>query len=331
MKMFITGATGFLGSNLVKKLIECGENVTVLVRKGSDHPFLNGLNVTKVEGDVTDLKSIHNGMKGCTHVYHNAGYLSYSKINLNILMEINVKGTENVCKAALENDIKKLVHVSSTSAIGIPKHKDKPADENYPFHKRWKKNPYMMTKRLSEEVALGFVDEGLNVVVVNPSTLYGPGDIKVHSGEVFKNIDSGILRIAPPGGTGIIAIRDCVYGLMAAMERGEKGQRYILNSENLPLIQLFNTIAELLDKPPITKIFPKWTYFPLYFSAFIIEDFYRMFGKVSKIDCGTIDMSWRQRYFDSSKAQTKLEWKPLVSFKETCQEAIKFYRSTGIL
>lgn len=331
MKIFITGATGFLGSNLVKMLIECGENVSILIRKGSDHPFLNGLNVTKVEGDVTDLKSIHNGMKDCTHVYHTAGYLSYSKIKLNILMEINVKGTENVCKAALENDIKKLVHVSSTSSIGIPKPKDKPADETYPFHKRWKKNPYMMTKRLSEEVALGFVDKGLNVVVVNPSTFYGPGDIKIHSGEVFKNIASGMLRIAPPGGTGIIAIKDCVSGLMAAMEKGEKGQRYILNSENLPLIQLFNTIADLLDKPPITKIFPMWTYFPLYFTAFIIEDFYKILGKISKIDCGTIDMSWRYRYFDSSKAQNRLEWKPMVSFKETCQAAIEFYRSTGIL
>jgi len=331
MKIFITGATGFLGSNLVKILNEQGKEVTILLRKGSDHPFLRGLNINRVEGDITDLHSINKGIKGCTHVYHTAGYLSYSKIDKNKLMEVNVKGTENVCKAALENDIKKLVHVSSTSAIGIPKHSEKPADETYPFHKRWKKNPYMITKRLSEEVALGFVDKGLNVVIVNPSTFYGPGDIKIHSGEVFKNIASGVLRIAPPGGTGVISIIDCVHGLIAAMEKGKVGRRYILNSENLTLIQLFNTIAHLLNKPPITKKFPRWTHYPLYFLVFITENIYRIFGKVSKIDCGTLDMSWRYRYYNNSRAQNELQWKPLVSFQDTCQSALEFYRSMGII
>ena len=331
IKIFITGATGFLGSNLVKILTEQGKEVTIFVRKGSDHPFLKGLNIDRVHGDITDYPSINKVIKGCTHVYHAAGYLSYSRIHINKLMEINVKGTENVCRAAVENNITKLVHVSSTSAIGIPKYKEKPADETHLFNKRWKKNPYMMTKRLSEEVALGFVDKGLNVVVVNPSTFYGPGDIKIHSGEVFRNIASGTLRIAPPGGTGIISIMDCVQGLIAAMERGEKGQRYILNSENLTLIQLFNTIAHVLDKPPIIKILPRWTYYPLYLFAFIMENIYGVLGKDSKIDCGTIDMSWRYRYFNSSKAHNELQWKPKLSFQETCKSALNFYRSIGAI
>ena len=331
MKFFITGATGFLGSNLVKMLVKQGANVTILVRKNSKHPFLSHLNVTKVEGDITDYDSVFNAMKECSHGYHIAGLLSYRKIDLDKLMEVNVKGTENVCKAALESDLKKLVHVSSTSAIGIPKNKDKPADEAYPFDKQWNRNPYMMTKRLSEQVALEYADKGLNVVVVNPSTFYGPGDIKIHSGEVFKNINSGNLRIVPPGGTGVIAIEDCVRGLIAAMDKGIKGQRYILNGENLSLIQLFNTIANLLDKPPITKKFPMWTYFPLYFTSFLLEEAFRIFGKSPIIDCGTIDMAWRYRYFDSTKSENILGWKPRVSFEQTCRSALNFYRSEGII
>lgn len=331
MKFFITGATGFLGSNLVKMLVKQGANVTILIRTKSKHPFLNHLDVIKVEGDITDYESVLNGMKGCSHVYHTAGLLSYRKIDLDKLMEVNVKGTENVCKAALESDIKKLVHVSSTSAVGIPKNKDKPANETYPFHKKWRRNPYMMTKRLSEQVALEYADKGLNVVVVNPSTFYGPGDIKIHSGEVFKNINSGNLRIVPPGGTGVIAIEDCIHGLISAMDKGIKGQRYILNGENLTLIKLFNTIANLLEKPPITKKFPKWIYFPLYFTSFLLEEVFRMFGKNPIIDCGTIDMAWRYRYFDSKKSENKLGWKPRVSFEQTCKYALDFYRSEGII
>ena len=331
MKIFITGATGFLGSNLVKMLVKQGVNVTILCRNKSKHPFLNNLDITKVEGDITNYTSVLNGMKGCSHAYHTAGLLSYRKIDLDKLIEVNVKGTKNVCKAALNANIKKLVHVSSTSAVGIPKNKDNPADETYPFHTKWNRNPYMMTKRLSEEVALEFAEKGLNVVVVNPSTFYGPGDIKIHSGEVFKNINSGNLRIVPPGGTGVIAIEDCVRGLIAAMDKGIKGQRYILNGENLTLIQLFNTIANLLDKSPITKKFPKWTYLPLYFTSFIIEEVSRIFGKSPIIDCGTIDMAWQFRYFDSTKSETQLGWKPSVSFKQTCKHALDFYRSEGII
>jgi dihydroflavonol-4-reductase len=330
-KIFVTGATGFLGSSLTRLLVERGLDVTILVRPASDHPFLGGLPLARVKGDITDYASVLRGMKDCTHVFHVAGYLSYHKLRRKMLRAVNVEGTENVCRAALENGVKRLLVVSSTSAVGIPEDPRHPADETFPFHRRWKKVPYMLTKRLSEEAALGFVGKGLDVVVVNPSTFYGPGDVKLHTGEVFRNIASGLLKIAPPGGNGVISIRDCAEGLVAAMEKGRTGERYILNSDNLTILEIFNVLAGVLEMPPIRKRFPRWTYPPFYAAAFLVENVFRMFGKASKIECGTIAMGWRYRYFDSSKARRELGWSPRVTFEETCRQALEFYRGQGLL
>jgi dihydroflavonol-4-reductase len=189
----------------------------------------------------------------------------------------------------------------------------------------------MLTKRLGEEAALRFVGKGLDVVVVNPSTFYGPGDVKLHTGEVFRNIASGLLKIAPPGGNGVISIRDCAEGLVAAMEKGRTGERYILNAENLTILEIFNVLAGVLEMPPIRKRFPRWTYPPFYAAAFLVENVFRVFGKASKIECGTIAMSWRFRYFDSSKARRELGWSPRLTFEETCRQALEFYRRQGLL
>lgn len=330
-KIFVTGATGFLGSHLTRLLVESGLDATILVRPGSDHPFLSGLKLVRVEGDITDYESVLRGMRNGSHVFHVAGYLSYHKLRRKTMRAVNIEGTENVCRAALENGIKRLLVVSSTSAVGIPKDARHPADETFPFHRRWRKVPYMLTKRLAEEAALRYVGKGLDVVVVNPSTFYGPGDVKFHTGEVFRNIASGLLKIAPPGGNGVIAIRDCAEGLVAAMEKGRTGERYILNSENLTILEIFNVLARLLEKPPIRKRFPRWTYPPFYAAAFLLENVSRVFGRASKIECGTIAMSWRFRYFDSSKARRELGWSPRLTFEETCRQALEFYRRYGLL
>ena len=330
-KIFVTGATGFLGSNLVRMLAGRGMDVRILIRKGSSHPFLENLAIERVSGDVTDYESIKEGMMGCDLVYHVAGFLSYRLAEQRIMHDVNVGGTENVCRAALQNNVKRMLHVSSTSAVGIPENPDHPADEDYPFDERWNRLPYMRTKRLAEETALGFIDKGLDVVSANPSTFYGAGDVKLHTGELFRNIDSGRLSAAPPGGNGVIAIDDCARGLIAVMERGKTGERYILNSENLKFIEIFNTITEVLDRPPIKKILPRWIYPFALFGAALVERTGALFGRPSKLSAGTVRMSWQFRYFDSSKARKDLGWKPSVPFKKACEEALDFYKHTGVI
>jgi dihydroflavonol-4-reductase len=330
-KVFITGATGFLGSNLTRRLVENGDDVTILVRKGSDHPFLKNLDVKKAEGDVSDFESLKNGIKGMDLVYHCAGVVSYCRADKDLMDTVNIQGTENVCNAALEGDVGRLLYVSSTAAIGIPEDPRKPADESSPFHKKWLNIPYMRSKKIAEEKALSYVKNGLDIVAANPSTFYGAGDIKVSTGEVFRKINSGILRSAPPGGNGVIAVTDCVEGIIMTAEKGKTGERYIFNSENLTFLEIFKTIAETLHKPPINQILPRWLGSPASVAANAMRIALPFLGIEPPISPELIKISWNYRYFDSSKARKDLNWQPNVPFKQACHEAAEFYKTIRAL
>lgn len=330
-KIFITGATGFLGSNLTRRLAGNGNDVTILVRKDSGHPFLENLGIKRAEGDVTDLDSLKRNMRGMEIVYHCAGIVSYRRSDEALMDKVNIGGTENACLAALEAGIERFLYVSSTAAVGIPNDPAEPADENHPFHKKWLKIPYMRSKKIAEEKALSFVERGLNIVSANPSTFYGAGDIKVSTGEIFRKINSGMLRSAPPGGNGVIAVDDCVDGIIKIAERGKTGQRYILNGENLTFLDIFNAIAGVLDKPQIIKTLPRWLASPASAAATAMGYTLPILGIEPPISRELIKISWSFRYFDSSKAERELGWQPEIPFKQACSEAADFYRSISAL
>lgn len=328
-RVLLTGASGFLGSALVPALLERGYRVTVLLRGNPSWPAR--LPVNQVRGDLLDPASLEAGLEGCSLVVHAAGVVSYRRGDAGLLEDVHVRGTENLCRAALHRGVQRLVHVSSTAAIGIGERPSKPADETLRFDRRWDRLPYMRTKRLGEEAALGFLGQGLPVVVVNPSTLYGPGDVKLHSGEVFRNIASGRLRVAPPGGNGVVAVEDCAAGVLAALERGRPGERYILNAENLSFLEIFQVISGLLGRPPVTRSYPAWARVPFLLAAAFLEGLFGVFGRPSPIDSGTIAVAWRFRYYDSTKARRELGWAPRVPFGEACRRALEFYRERGLL
>jgi len=330
-KIFITGATGFLGSNLARRLAESGNDITILVRKGSDHPYLKNLPIKRAEGDVTDLESLKAGIKNMDLVFHCAGVVSYRKSDESLMHRVNVIGTNNVCRVSLEAGVKRLLYVSSTAAVGIPENPANPAGEDYPFDKKWNKIPYMRTKRIAEEKAFSFVDKGLDVVAANPSTFFGAGDIKAANGELFRQIASGRLASAPPGGNGVITIEDCVDGIIKATERGKTGERYILNAENLTFLEIFNLIAESLKKPGISRVMPRWGYSPALAAAIVMGKILPVAGIEPPFSPELIKISWSYRYFNSSKAKNELGWAPKISFKRACEEAAEFYKFIGVL
>lgn len=330
-KIFITGATGFLGSNLARRLASEGNEVTILVRKGGDHPFLKNLKIRRAEGDVTDFDSLKNGMKGQELVYHCAGIVSYRRSDIKVMDRVNIKGTENVCRAALENGVRRVLYVSSTAAVGIPSDPAKPAAEDYPFHRKWLKIPYMRSKKTAEEAAFAFAQKGLDVVAANPSTFFGAGDIKASNGELFRQISSGKLASAPPGGNGVIAIADCVNGIIKTAEKGKTGERYILNSQNLTFLEIFNTIARSLRKNGVSKVMPRWIYSPALAAAVVMGVIFPIIRVKPPISPELIKISWSFRYFDSSKAVRELGWTPRVPLEQACLEAVEFYKSIKLL
>jgi len=327
-KILVTGASGFVGSNLVKNLVAQGNKVSVLLRKDSYHPFLTNLKIKKFYGDIKNPDSIKKAMKCCQYVYHSAAFISYNKGDAKGMYEVNVIGTRNIMNTALKLKIKKVVHVSACAAIGYSKGL---VDEKLKFLIRYKKIAYMYTKHLAEVEVIKAFRKGLNVTIVNPCTIFGQGDKKLNTGAVIKNIKEGKLLAAPPGGTAVVSVDDVVNGILLAMKYGKSGERYILSNENISYKELFNIIAKELKVKKINIQLPHFSYYLLLSVFCIIERLAIFLHKGCKITSEVISISFKYRYFSSQKARKELNWKPSVPIREAIGKAIDFYKKERLL
>ena len=316
-----------LGANLVKRLVQNREDVTVLVRKTSSHPFLDNLKAKKVYGDLCDFDYVKGGMEDSDYVYHLAGFISYSKKERKKMFDVNVLGTRNVMKAAFDLKIKKVVHTSSTAAIGISESRKNILNEKNEFMQKFKNIGYMYSKKLAEKEVIKYNKKGLNVCMVNPSTIIGAGDEKMNSGSLFKNIKNNRIKAAPPGGNGIVAVSDVVDGLILTMNKGRSGQRYILNTQNIEYIDIFNIIAKEVRSKKINHKLPKIAYYPLVCISTLMEKI----DSHSKLTSEVLFFSFRYRYFDSSKAKKELGWAPKQDLNAAVKEAVVFYEKRGLI
>jgi dihydroflavonol-4-reductase len=330
-EIFVTGATGFIGSNLVRRLVDEGNEVTALLRKGSDHPYLSDLDIKMVGGDITDFKSVKRGMNGCAHVYHLAAAISFSKYDFDRLYNVNVIGTRNVMNAAIEAGVERLIHTSACAAIGVSDNGDVILNENskteIPLD-----NVYGYTKRLAEDEVLNACKKGLNGVIVNPCTVYGQGDRKLNSGFLIKNIYHNRFQIAPPGGTSVVSADDVVTGHLLAMERGVVGDRYILSERNMEYIDIFNRIASIVNGRRIRHKLPSFFYYPSVLFAISLECGLDLINKRSwLITPQIVSELFKFKYFSSEKAKKELKWKPEVNFETAIRKAFNYYKEKNLI
>jgi len=329
-KVFVTGATGCLGANLVVKLVKEGYEVNALVYPGTAHPYLKNLKINKFEGDVLDKNSLRKAMKGCKYVYHVAGIVSYNKKDFNKLMKVHVEGTRNILEVAKELKVKKVVYTSSSASFGMAQDKNKPLNEKDIPSKKYKSVGYILSKHLAEKEVIKFSKKGLNAVIVNPSAFYGAGDINMNQGEIVKNMAKGLLRFAFPGGNSVVATDDVVEGHLLAMKKGKSGEKYILSNENMNFLKEFNILAKILNKKKIKVVLSPAFYYILNPLAHALEKICGVFG-LSSFHPEAITMVFRFRYFDSSKARKELGWVPKQSFGEAIKKAIKFYQDNNLI
>jgi dihydroflavonol-4-reductase len=185
----------------------------------------------------------------------------------------------------------------------------------------------MYSKKRGEDEVLKAHKKGLNVVIVNPSTIIGAGDEKMNSGVVFRNILINKIKAAPPGGNSIVSVSDAVEGHLLAMKKGKSGERYILNTENINFLEMFNVMAEELGAKKIKKRLHKHLYFPLAFVAWMLEKL----NKNSKLTPQLLFFSFKHRYFDSRKAKHELGWLPKQGFRDAVKDAIIYYKDRGLI
>jgi dihydroflavonol-4-reductase len=250
MNVLVTGASGFIGSNVARRLALDGYNVSVLVRKNSNLKALEGFDqkIKLVYGDVTDKDSLLAATKNITHLYHCAGKAYIGPNKREQLLKVNVTGTKNLLDAALTNNVKRVVYTSSVSAIGITGTK-KPADETQVWNLDNLKVDYFTSKHLAELEVHEAVKNGLDCVIVNPSYVFGARDVNFNAGQLIRDLYLRKVPVCPLGGINVSDVDDVVAGHLAAMEKGRTGERYILGGKNLSYWELYTIVCEVIGAP----------------------------------------------------------------------------------
>ncbi len=254
----VTGATGFVGSTLVRQLVADGEPVRILRRPTSQLDLLGDAadHVEHALGDVTDPVSLAEAMRGVRLVYHAAAVVAFGRRARQRLWDVNVQGTANVVDAARSAGVERLAHTSSIAALGRPERPGGIIDESAVWTASRSNTAYAVSKHEAEREVQRGLAEGLDAVIVNPSLIFGPGRAGENTMELVERVAAGRLPLAPPGGTAVVDVADVAAGLRAAMERGDPGERYVLTSENLLWTDLLATLADALGVRPPRRTAP---------------------------------------------------------------------------
>ena len=321
MKILVTGATGFIGGQLVKGLVQGGHQVCIFRRDQSDCSELSGLDIEHFVGDIRDLQSLKEATQGIEIVCHLAGLVGYSRAMRPLMEQINVVGTQNVIQACLTNNVQRLIHMSSVVTVGASMDKEV-LDEDSEYTLSRFNLGYFETKREAERLVQRAVAEnGLDAVILNPSTVYGAGDARKGSRTIQLKIARGKFPFYTSGGVSITAVEEVVGVVISAMRRGRTGERYILSGENILIKDLFIMIAKEAESTEPSIRLPK----PLLYTLGFFGDFLEKRGKRVPINLENARIATMYHWFDSSKAQRELGFRPRPA-EESIARSVQWMR-----
>jgi dihydroflavonol-4-reductase len=321
----VTGSTGFVGSSVVEALNAHGVEVRALRRATSPDDATTGLHFTPVVGDLLDPDSLRPALEGVDWVFHIAGVSDYWRTPPEAIYRVNVEGTRNMLRAAREAGVSRFVFTSSTASLGKPRPGKPLMDETDTFNLPPKAFPYGHSKHLAELEVQKAASEGLHALSVLPTAVIGPRDLHFISGEWIVQILGG-MPFSPPGGLSYIDARDAAVAHIAAAERGQPGERYILSGENLTHREALETIARVIGRPGPRFVIPHWILPP---AAPVVEGLRRL-GANLPIDGARVRISGEFMYYDNSKATRELGL-TTRPFEQSARGAYKWYRSNGYL
>ncbi len=324
-KVFITGATGFIGASLARELLEQGCEVKALVRPGSIKANLAGLPIELHEGDLLDQDSLEQGLAGCDTLYHAAADYRLWTRNPKSMYDVNVGGTRSVLEAALKRNLSRVVYTSSVGTLGNPGD-GTPGTEDTPVSFDEMVGHYKKSKFLAEREAETFLERGLPLVIVNPSTPVGRLDIKpTPTGRIIVDFLNRRMPAYLDTGLNLIDVEDCAKGHVLAARHGRIGEKYILGNQNLTLRDIFSLLEEISGLPaPRVKL----PYTPILLAAYANEALSRVTGREPLIPLAGVRMAGKLMYFDSSKAIRELGL-PQQPVKNALTKAVEWFRAEG--
>jgi len=324
MRAFVTGGTGFIGSHVVRLLLQQGYQVTALVRPSSNLGNLQGLAVDIVKGDLND-PNIWEQMRGCDDLFHVAAHYSLWQKDRESLYFDNVEGTRNILAAAQKAGIKRTVYTSSVAAIGVGK-SGEIVDETYQSPVEKLVGDYKKSKFLAEQVARSAAKKGQDIVIVNPSSPIGALDIKpTPTGDIILRFLRRQMPAYVDTGLNFIDVRDVAWGHLLALEKGKSGDRYILGNQNLSLKQLLEQLSQITNLPAPQISVPSWI--PLTV-AWIDEKILSPLGKTPTVPIDGVRMAQQPMYYDASKAIRELGL-PQSPLNIALKDAVDWFMSNG--
>ena len=327
MKALVTGATGFVGAAIARALRAAGWEVRVLARSGSNRSNLQDLSLEVAEGDLADVRSLERALDGCAGVFHAAADYRLGVRHSAELYSTNVEGTRNVLNAARTVGVSRIVYTSSVATIGIPED-GSAGDEGTPVGLSNMIGHYKRSKYLAEEVARDAARLGMPVVIVNPSTPVGWGDIKpTPTGQLVLDAAAGRMPAYVDTGLNIVHVDDVAAGHLLAYERGRSGERYILGGQDMTLREILGQIAMLVNRKPPRIRLPYGVILPVAYAA---EALAWMSGRSGRVTLEGVRMSRKRMYFRSDKAVRELgyRWRPPL---EAFEDAVRWFRERGLL
>jgi dihydroflavonol-4-reductase len=328
MRAFVTGGTGFIGANVVRALLADGHEVRALVRPSSDLRNLTGLPLETVSGDLTSTRSLTDLLAGCDALFHVGALYSLWKRHSHALYEVNVRGTERMLRAAADAKVSRVVYTSSVATIGVPP-EGEIANEEYKTSVERLTGDYKKSKFLAEAAAMRAAGEGLDVVVVNPSTPVGPYDIKpTPTGEIVVRFLEGRMPFYVDTGLNLIDVRDVARGHMLAWEKGKSGSRYILGNRNVTLLEMLEILSRLTGIESPKRAIPH----SLPLAAAFIDEV--LLGKLPgwrpSLSLTSVQMSRKPMYYSSAKAVRELGL-PQSPVEDALATAVEWFRQARMV
>ena len=303
MTVLVTGATGFVGAAIARSLLKRGTDVRVLTRAASDLRNLDGLPVTRVVADLADPASLDRAVQGCEALFHAAADYRLWVPDRATMYRTNVDGTRALLEAAAHAGVKRIVYTSSVATLGT-RSDGRPADETTPSELTDMIGPYKRSKFLAEEVVRGLATSGVPVVIVNPSTPIGPGDVKpTPTGSFIVDALAGRMPAYVDTGLNVVHVDDVAEGHMLAHERGTVGRRYVLGGTDMTLQQILMECGRLSGRKSSPMRLPHEVVLPV---AYVAEAWARVSGRTPRVTVDGVRLSRKHMYFSSARAQQEL-------------------------